>query len=105
MDEFLVWKDWWTQKYRFEIGEGVRYFSMKTALNIFHQRKGLNIVETGTIRALNDAAGGGNSTVLFGDYAQVYDKKFWTVDILPEAIALSKTVTEGYNKNTTLLVS
>ena len=42
MDEFLVWKDWWTQKYRFEIGEGVRYFSVKTALNIFHQRKGLN---------------------------------------------------------------
>ena len=49
MDEFIGWLDWWTQKYRFKMGEGVRYFSTKIALNLFHHRKGMNIVETGTI--------------------------------------------------------
>ncbi len=105
MDDFLKWKDWWSEKYRFLVGEGVRYFSMKTALNILHQRGGMNIVETGTIRAEYDYAGGGNSTILFGDYAQFYNKKFWSVDILPEAIALSKKLTEGTNKNTTFVTS
>lgn len=105
MDEFIAWKDWWTEKYRFRMGEGVRYFSTKIALNIFHHRGGQNIVETGTIRALDDMGGGGYSTLLFGDYAQHYDKKFWTVDILPEAIELSKKETEGFNKNTNFVIS
>lgn len=105
MDEFISWKDWWTEKYRFKMGEGVRYFSTKIALNLFHHRGGMNIVETGTIRALDDMAGGGYSTLLFGDYAQHYNKKFWTVDILPEAIELSKKETEGFNANTKFVVS
>lgn len=100
MDEFIGWSDWFTLKYRFQVGEGVRYFSMKIALNFLHQRGGSNIVETGTIRARDDAGGAGNSTLLFGDYAQHYGKKFWTCDILPEAIALSREVTEGFNANT-----
>jgi hypothetical protein len=105
MNEFLQWRDWFSVKYRFLVGEAVRYFSMKTALNILHQRGGMNIVETGTIRAENDFSGGGNSTYLFGDYAQHYDKKFWTVDILPEAIELSKKITEGFNSHTTFVLS
>jgi len=105
MNDFLEWNNWFSVKYRFLIGEGMRYFSVKTALNLFHQRDGMNIVETGTIRAENDFAGGGNSTYLFGDYAQKYNKKFWTVDILPEAIALSKKITEGVNGNTTFVLS
>jgi hypothetical protein len=105
MDEFIKWQDWWSLKYRFRMGEGVRYFSTKIALNIFHHRKGMNIVETGTIRMADDMAGGGYSTLLFGDYAQHYEKKFWTVDILPEAIELSKKETEGFNKNTNFVTS
>jgi SAM-dependent methyltransferase len=105
MDDFIKWNDWWSQKYRFRIGEGVRYFTTKIALNIFHYRKGTNIVETGTIRALDDMAGGGYSTLLFGDYAQHYKKKFWTVDILPEAIELSKKETEGFNSTTNFVIS
>lgn len=104
MNDFLQWKDWWSEKYRFQIGEGVRYPSFKVALNLFNQRNGMNIVETGTIRALDDAAGGGNSTLLLGDYAQYYNKKFWTVDILPEAIELSKQVTVGFNQNTEFVI-
>ena len=105
MDDFIKWDDWWSQKYRFKMGEGVRYFTTKIALNLFHFRKGTNIVETGTIRALDDIGGGGYSTLLYGDYAEHYDKKFWTVDILPEAIELSKKETEGFNKNTNFVIS
>lgn len=100
MDEFIAWQNWFDKKYRFGLGEGVRYFSMKIALNLFHFRKGSNIVETGTIRAKNDMGGGGFSTLVFGDYAQHYDKHFWTVDILPEAIELSKEITWDFSKNT-----
>ena len=105
MDDFISWKNWFDEKYRFRMGEGVRYFTTKIALNLFHFRKGTNIVETGTIRMLDDMAGGGYSTLIYGDYAQHYDKKFWTVDILPEAIELSKKETEGFNKNTNFVIS
>jgi SAM-dependent methyltransferase len=105
MDNFLQWKDWWSEKYKDQIGVGVRYASFKVALNLFHQRGGTNIVETGTIRALDDAAGGGNSTLILGDYAQTYDKKFWTVDILPQAIELSKGVCQGFDKNTQFVLN
>lgn len=104
MDSFLQWNDTWSIKYKDQIG-WLRYPSFKVALNLFHQRGGTNIVETGTIRALNDAAGGGNSTLILGDYAQTYDKKFWTVDILPEAIALSREVCQGFDKNTQFITS
>jgi hypothetical protein len=105
MDEFITWNDWWSLKYRFKMGEGVRYFTTKIALNLFHFRGGTNIVETGTIRMADDMNGGGYSTLLYGDYAQHYDKHFWTVDILPEAIELSKKETEGFNKNTNFVTS
>lgn len=104
MDDFTKWKDWWTEKYRFKMGEGVRYFTTKIALNIFHQRGGMNMIETGTIRMADDMAGGGYSTLLYGDYAQKYGKKFWTVDILPEAIELSQKETEGFNTNTNFVI-
>lgn len=105
MDDFISWNDWWSQKYRFPMGEGVRYFTTKIALNLFHYRKLNNIIETGTIRMANDMNGGGYSTLLYGDYAQHYDKKFWTVDILPEAIELSKKETEGFNSHTNFVIS
>lgn len=105
MDEFMGWKDWWSEKYRFGLGEGVRYFSMKIALNLFHHRGGTNIIETGTIRARDDMGGGGFSTLVFGDYAQHYNKNFWTVDILPEAIELSKEITKDVSQNTNFIIS
>lgn len=103
MDDFIKWGNWFDEKYRFGLGEGTRYFSMKIALNLFHFRKGLNIVETGTIRARDDMAGGGFSTLVLGDYAQSYNKHFWTVDISPEAIELSKEITKDFNKNTNFI--
>lgn len=93
MNEFVMWKDWFSEKYRFLIGEGVRYPSMKIALNLFLQRNGQIICETGTTRAYNDFGGAGMATIFLGDYAKHYGKHLWTVDILPEAIELSKSLT------------
>lgn len=101
MNDFVYWLDWWTVKYRFLIGEGVRYPSMKMALNLFHQRNGKNIIETGTTRALNDFGGAGMATIFLGDYANNYDKRLYTVDILPVAIALSKSLTLEFKDNIT----
>lgn len=105
MNDSLEWQDWWTKKYRFLIGEGIRYFSFKIALNLFVQAGGMNIVETGTTRADNDFAGGGMSTIILGDFAQYYNLKFWTVDISPEAIELSKRVCHDVCANTTFVLS
>lgn len=104
MDKFVAWGDWFTKEYRFKIGEGVRYPSMKIALNLLQQRGGNNIVETGTTRALNDFGGAGMATIFFGDYCKHYGKHLWTVDILPEAIMLSQSLTEDFKDNITYVV-
>ncbi len=101
MNEFVAWKDWFTEKYRFLIGEGVRYPSMKIALNLLNQRKGTVIVETGTTRAYNDFGGAGMATIFLGDYAKRYGIHLFTVDILPEAIELSKELTFEFKDNIT----
>src|SRR3990167_8778693 len=104
LDDFVFWKDWWTEKYRFQIGEGVRYPSMKIALNLLHQRGGNIIVETGTTRAVNDFSGGGMATIFLGDYCKKYDKNLWTVDILPRAIELSQFLTGEFVDNITYVI-
>src|SRR3990167_4060231 len=104
LDSFVAWKDWWTEKYRFQIGEGVRYPSMKIALNLLHQRGGNIIVETGTTRAVNDFSGGGMATIFLGDYCKKYDKNLWTVDILPRAIELSQFLTGEFVDNITYVI-
>lgn len=103
MKDFVYWNDEWTKKYRFQIGEGVRYPSMKIALNLLHQWGGKNIVETGTTRALNDFGGAGMATIFFGDYCKQYDTHLWTVDILPEAIALSQSLTLDFKDSITYI--
>ena len=101
MNEFVNWNNWWDIKYRYLIGEGIRYFSCKIALNLLHQRGGMNIIETGTTRQAEDFGGAGMATIFFGDYAKEYNKKLWTVDILPEAIELSKELTKEFASNIT----
>lgn len=98
MNSFVAWSDWWSKKYRFLIGEGVRYPSFKIALNLFLQRGGNVICETGTTRALDDFGGAGMATIFLGDFCKHYGKKLFTVDILPEAIKLSRSLTEEYEE-------
>ncbi len=105
MNDFVAWRDWWSKIYRFQIGEGVRYPSFKMALNLFIQRGGDTIVETGTTRARNDFGGAGMATIFLGDFCKKYNKKLWTVDILPEAMALSRDLTADFSSNIRYIVS
>ena len=105
MNDFVYWDDWWTEKYRFQIGEGVRYPSMKIALNLFNQRNGEIMVETGTTRAVNDFGGAGMATIFLGDYCKKYNKTLYTVDILQEAISLSKKLTSDFADNINYIVA
>jgi Methyltransferase domain len=93
VDDFIQWNSWWTQRYRERIEPGNRFSTTKTALNLLLQRGGTAIVETGTARLRGDYAGSGMATITFGAFCMRYGKHLWTVDILPDAIALSKKMT------------
>jgi hypothetical protein len=102
MKDFFGYDNWFTQKY-FERSSH-RFFTFQSALGLFLQRGGTNIVETGTTRMADDW-GAGMSTYIFGDVAQHYDKRVWTCDILPEAMDVCKTVTKDYSDKITYIVS
>ena len=55
------------------------------------------IVETGTIRAFGDAGliGDGHSTLKFADYCSKFGGRVYSVDIDPEAVALSSRMVSG----------
>jgi hypothetical protein len=95
MDQFVKAGNWFDKKYREKSSH--RYFTFKTALNLFKQLGGQNIVETGTTR-FKDDWGAGMSTVLFADFLVNENKEghLWTVDILPEAITAAKEVTRDF---------
>jgi hypothetical protein len=78
MHEFLeINNNWFYEKYFTNLKK--RYFTFKVALNVFLQRDGEIIVETGTQRAKDDW-GGGCSTTIFGDFCKYYSKYLYTVD-------------------------
>ena len=70
-----------------------RYPTMKAALNLFHQRNGHFIIETGCQRQKDDW-GGGCSTQVFSDYAYHYGCKLISVDNDAEHLSVAKTVIE-----------
>ena len=59
-------------------------------------RNAKNIVETGTARRAGNWEGEGQSTVLFGDFAQRYGCKLWTCDVNPAAIEEARQSTAQY---------
>ena len=90
---FVYWHGWFDQKYGLQedIELGGRYFSLKTALSLFLQRGGGNIVETGTTR-VKDWLGHGCSTIIFADTLKEFEAgHLWTVDISAESMEVSKT--------------
>lgn len=85
----------WFDAYRDRSSE--RFWTFRAALNLFKQREGKVIVETGTTRLANDW-GAGMSTVLFGEFCKRYGGKIYTVDIDPANIATCKVVTQAYQE-------
>lgn len=94
MEDFLNDFDCWFKKKYY--GKPVkRYWTFKAALNLFLQRGGKNIVETGTVRQKKDWSGG-MSTLIFGEVCYRYDRHLWTVDHNPKALEVSKEVTAKF---------
>lgn len=102
MTDFICYLDWFTKKY--QANSDSRFWSFKVGLNVFLQKGGGNIVETGTTRLVGDW-GGGQSTLLFADVARHYDKHVWTVDIDPACIETCKQITAEYADKITYVVN
>ena len=72
-----------------------RYSTMRAALNLYLQRGGGNIVETGCQRQMNDW-GAGNSTEIFCDVLNKYGGHLYTVDINQNNLNKAKQINEQY---------
>lgn len=83
---------------------GLRYNTMKAALDIFKQNKGELILETGTTRMADDW-GAGYSTVVFGEFLRKNGGNLITVDIEPANIEFCKQVTALYSDHIEYVVS
>lgn len=75
---------------------GEKFHSFRIALNLFHQREGRIIVETGCQREVDDW-GAGQSTKIFGEYVSKYDAFLYTVDISLEKLYIAEEIAGNTN--------
>jgi len=105
LEDFMFFEnDWLSKRYKLDL-EFVRsqkYVTFKAALNLFLQKNGEIIVETGTQRLKDDSGGG--STTLFGAFCQKYNKKLFTVDINAVNMKVSMDVTREFKDYITYIV-
>jgi hypothetical protein len=101
MNDFVYLDSWMEREYL--IPGNLRYWTFKIALNLFLQRKGHIIVETGTTYVGDIGAGG--STVIFGKFLQNYKGKLYTVDLSERNIELCKALTSNLSGNIEYVVS
>lgn len=88
----------WLVKYKDKLAH--RYPTQLKALEMFEKLSGKNMVETGTVRFSEDW-GAGMSTFIYGEFATLFDKHLYTVDISDENISLSKQVTQQFSEKIT----
>ena len=95
-DNFLwIQNDWLAKEFdRLQVIHSPHYLTFKTALGLFMQLDGNLIVETGSMRMKDDP--GGAYTLLWGAFCKRYNKKFITVDVLPEVTNICKECTIEY---------
>jgi len=97
MKDFLFLdKDWFYKKYADKLKE--RFWTFKVALNLFLQRGGATIVETGCLRSKDDW-GAGMSTLLFGEFCKKYNKILYTVDNNAKHLSIAKKITAPFQDN------
>lgn len=96
MKDFLFVENWFYQKYR--VKSDSRYWTFKVALNLFLQRKGKLIVETGCLR-IKDDWGGGCSTLLLGEFCHCYGVKLITVDNNLENLQVAERETKEFENS------
>lgn len=83
-----------------------RFYTFKISLNLFLQRGGKTILETGCQRQEGDW-GAGMSTFIFGKFIQEYsqESKLFTVDISSRNIAIAQFLTKKYEKYINYFIS
>ncbi len=96
IEEFVFDKNWWSEKYASKLD--ARFITFKTALNIFLQRNGKLILETGCLR-LPDDYGAGQSTLIFADFCSRYKKKLISVDNDAEHLNTAKEVVKPFSNS------
>lgn len=83
----------WFEQYRER--SDWRYPSFLEALRLLGEAGGRTIVETGTIRMVDDW-GGGYSTFIFGKYCSLTGAELYTIDIDSRAFIVCKAVTKEF---------
>jgi hypothetical protein len=101
-DSFLSYEGSFHKQYGPLLGEDThhRSFTMLTALNLFRQRKGKFIVETGCQRQLEDW-GAGCSTQVFSEYIKQFGGKLQSFDINSVNVAFANMIINS-NPNATI---
>lgn len=104
IDKFIKANNWFDEKYRAK-SDG-RFSTLKTALNLFFQRGGETIVETGCVRQLDDF-GAGYSTVMFVDALSLHrpDAHVYSVDIDQRNVGLCLALTNHWKDQRTVTCS
>lgn len=100
--DFIEHTNWFRRKYAAR-SDG-RYPTFQAALNLFLQRGGCTIVETGCVRQVDDF-GAGCSTILFSEMAARYDGFLWSVDHTPEFVRLSQDLTSFASEHRSIVLS
>jgi len=88
---------WFNQLFTPRLGK--RAGTMYQALLLAIARNAQTYVETGTARENGNWVGDGQSTIVFGAFAQRYRTHLWTCDLNPAAIESSQRATNGLHPN------
>ncbi len=101
LDQLFAYDGWFAQKYQNNLS--CRWPTMHAALNLWKQRGGHTIVETGCVRLESDW-GAGMSTPLFCDVIARHGGYLWTVDLSERNMAHCEEVTRPYESQRTCRV-
>ncbi|MFA5937108.1 MAG: hypothetical protein WC822_04495 [Candidatus Paceibacterota bacterium] len=101
IDDFLGYNNWFDMAYKAKLDS--RWPTFKVALNLLGQLPTHRIVETGCLRMVDDW-GGGQSTLIFGDFAYHYNGTVITVDVSKANMEVCKKVTEPFKDNISYMV-
>jgi len=99
-DDFLFAGSWF-DRYHQRVGR--RFPTFKIALNVLISQGGHTIVETGSMRVVDNWRDDGCSTYLFGEFAARYGRHLWTCDLDPAVIDVAKSATLEFASHITYI--
>ena len=100
-DNFLEINSWFEEMFRKKSDK--RFATFRIALNLLYQQTSHNIVETGTIRLLDDY-GAGYSTYIFSQFIKRYGGHIVTIDIEPRNMDVCRQITDEFHDQITYVI-